>query len=92
MVLWLWCRLAAGALIQPLAWEPPYAAGYGPKKQKKKKKYMHQSILSDHHLWVIMGLGKVQILCWLVATGGRHGKGNLGLSGMQTVWAGLVDQ
>ena len=26
-LLWLWCRLAAIALIRPLAWEPPYAAG-----------------------------------------------------------------
>ena len=26
-LLWLWHRLAATALIQPLAWEPPYAAG-----------------------------------------------------------------
>jgi len=24
-LLWLWCRLAATAPIQPLAWEPPYA-------------------------------------------------------------------
>ena len=24
---WLWCRPAATALIGPLAWEPPYAAG-----------------------------------------------------------------
>ena len=23
----LWCRLVAAALIQPLAWEPPYALG-----------------------------------------------------------------
>ena len=23
---WLWCKAAATALIQPLAWEPPYAA------------------------------------------------------------------
>ena len=27
VLLWLWCRPAATALIQPLAWEPPYAAG-----------------------------------------------------------------
>ena len=27
MLLWLWCRLEAVAPIQPLAWEPPYAAG-----------------------------------------------------------------
>ena len=27
VLLWLWRRLAATAPIQPLAWEPPYAAG-----------------------------------------------------------------
>ena len=26
-LLWLWRRLVATALIQPLAWEPPYTAG-----------------------------------------------------------------
>ena len=36
--LWLWCRLAAVALIQPLAWEPPYAASVALKRQKDKKK------------------------------------------------------
>ena len=34
----LWCRLAATALIQPLAWEPTYATGAALKRQKKKKK------------------------------------------------------
>ena len=34
MLLWLWCRPAAVAMIQPLAWEPPYAAGAALKKQK----------------------------------------------------------
>ena len=37
-MLWLWHRLAATVLIQPLVWEPPYATGYSPKKIKKKKK------------------------------------------------------
>ena len=37
-LLWLWCRPAATALIQPLAWEPPCAAGAALKKAKKKKK------------------------------------------------------
>ena len=37
-LLWLWCRLAATAQIQPLAWEPPYAACVALKRQKKKKK------------------------------------------------------
>ena len=36
--LWLWCRPAAVALIRPLVWEPPYAAGAALKKKKKKKK------------------------------------------------------
>ena len=27
VLLWLWCRLAAVALIGPLAWEPPYDLG-----------------------------------------------------------------
>ena len=41
-LLWLWCRLAAAAPIQPLAWAPPYAAGAAhkmAKRQKKKKKF-----------------------------------------------------
>ena len=49
-LLWLWCRPVATAPIQPLAWEPPYAAGVAQeiattttttkkdKKDKKKKK------------------------------------------------------
>ena len=41
-LLWLWRRLAATAPTQPLAWEPPYAAGAAQemaKRQKKKKNY-----------------------------------------------------
>ena len=34
-LLWLWCRLATAAPIQPLAWEPPYAVGVALKKKKK---------------------------------------------------------
>ena len=37
-LLWLWRRPAATALIQPIAWEPPYAVGVALKRQKKKKK------------------------------------------------------
>ena len=32
----LWCRPAAAALIQPLAWELPYATGMALKRKKKK--------------------------------------------------------
>jgi len=38
VLLWLWCRPAAAALIQPLAWELPYAMGVTLKKKKRKKK------------------------------------------------------
>ena len=37
-LLWLWRRPVAVALIGPLAWEPPYAAGEALKGQKTKKK------------------------------------------------------
>ena len=36
-LLWLWCRLAAAALIQPLAWELPYAKGVAVKRKKRKR-------------------------------------------------------
>ena len=36
--LWLWRRLAAAALIQPLAWELPYAAGAALKSKQTNKK------------------------------------------------------
>ena len=36
-LLWLWCRLVATALIQPLAWEPPYAACAALKDQRGEK-------------------------------------------------------
>ena len=36
-LLWLWCKPAAIALIQPLAWEFPYAAGAALKSTKAKK-------------------------------------------------------
>ena len=35
-LLWLWCRPAATAPIQPLAWEPPYAKAVALKRQKEK--------------------------------------------------------
>ena len=33
----LWCRPAATALIQPLVWESPYAAGVALKTKRKKE-------------------------------------------------------
>ena len=43
VLLWLWRRPAATALIRPLAWEPPYATGAAlemAKRQKKKKRIL----------------------------------------------------
>ena len=36
-VVWLWCRPAAVALIQRLAWEPPCAMGAALKRKEEKK-------------------------------------------------------
>ena len=38
VLLWLWCRLAATALIQLLAWELPYAMGAALKRHIHTKK------------------------------------------------------
>ena len=45
-LLWLWCRPAATALIQPLAWEPPYVEGAALKNQTKdfKKSLAHMGV------------------------------------------------
>ena len=47
-VLWLWCRPAAVAPIQPLAWEPPYVTGADlkSKTQKQKQKTNKQNQIS----------------------------------------------
>ena len=37
VLLWLWCRPTAKALIPPLAWEPPHAAGVALEKAKRRK-------------------------------------------------------
>ena len=37
-LLWLWHRLAATALLRPLAWEFPYAAGVALEKAKRQRK------------------------------------------------------
>ena len=47
VLLCLWCRPAATALIRPLAWEPPYAAGMD-LKRKKKVVHIYNGILLSH--------------------------------------------
>ena len=52
----LWCRLAAPALIQPLAWEPPYAMHMALKSQNKNKNnfisYVYQPL--DILFWAMI--------------------------------------
>ena len=48
-LLWLWCRLAAVALIGPLAWEPPYAMGVALKNKKQKKRVREGDLLEKDH-------------------------------------------
>ena len=43
LLLWLWHRLEAAALIQPLAWELPYAAGATLKSKNKTKQNKKQN-------------------------------------------------
>ena len=38
VLLWLWRRLVATALIRPLAWDPPYAVGAAQEIAKKRQK------------------------------------------------------
>ena len=35
VLLWLWCKLAAAAPIQPLAWKRPYVTGAALKNKNK---------------------------------------------------------
>ena len=67
LLLCLWCKLAAVALIQLLAWESPYgtdAALKSKKKKKKKKKKWSQTtflikkkIFNSHtcNIWKFLG-------------------------------------
>ena len=42
VLLGLWCRPMAIALIRPLVWDPPYAVGSSPRKGRKIKKNKKQ--------------------------------------------------
>ena len=41
MLLWLWCRPTATALIRPLDWESPSATGAALKKTKDEKSWLN---------------------------------------------------
>ena len=48
-LLWLWLWLAAAALIRPLGWEPPYAAGAALEDKKTKRKSTKSDVGGANH-------------------------------------------
>ena len=64
-LLWLWRRLAAAALIQPLTWGPPYATGTALKRPKKRKRqesgdYCNSSGLIVRFYFIDIGIKKME--------------------------------
>ena len=55
-LLWLWHSLAATALIRPLAWELPHAAGAALKRQKKRERES-DGVGQQFKQWVDAGSG-----------------------------------
>ena len=49
-LLWLWRRLAAVALIQPLAWELPYALGAALKRKKDYIVFQRSTVFNSAKL------------------------------------------
>ena len=52
VLLWLWCRPVAIALISPLAWEPPYATSAALGKKKRQKAKMFFQLLSENNIYL----------------------------------------
>ena len=50
-LLWLWCRPAAVALIQTLAWELPYATDAAIKRKKKERGQSQASLAWLANAW-----------------------------------------
>ena len=64
-LLWLWCRLAATALIRPLAQEPPYAMGAALDKTKRQKQKQTNKQKDSVHLFLEYG-GEELAFIWTV--------------------------
>ena len=62
-LLWLCCRLAAVALIQPLAWELPYAMGLALKSEKEKKRTTFKYVLG------LIMIGGIPVTRWEIDLG-----------------------
>ena len=56
-LLWLWCKPEAIALIQPLAWEPPYASDAPPPPPPTdQKKPSPKQKSSNYFIWIPLPL------------------------------------
>ena len=81
---WLWCRLVAAAPIRPLAWELPYAAGWSPKKGKKKTKPKTKNAFSAGMWTSLSTLARAhasrQYVLWATENLNHPGSENAGLS------------
>ena len=61
VLLWLCCRLAAIALIQHLAWEPPCATGAGLKRQQQQQRQQRKKEREKerkNEQWLVVGRWK----------------------------------
>ena len=68
VLLWIWRRLAATALIRRLAWEPPHAEGVALKRTKdRKKKQKKKLVVPAVVQWISSSLGAL----WQVLSQGR---------------------
>ena len=69
-LLWLWYRLAAIALIQPLAWEPLYTTDVALKRQKtythKKKRFIFLQVFHQPRLGYLVKMTVNTLNQWLV--------------------------
>ena len=53
---WLWCRLAAVALIQPLTREPPYAMGVALKEKNNNNNRWGEGWTGDLVVMIVVQL------------------------------------
>ena len=69
VLLWLWRRPLATALIRPLAWEPPYAMGAALKRQKNNKNKFKKTKMSKEKMAAIflkLKMSAFKILCLIL--------------------------
>ena len=69
VLLWLWCRLAATALIRPLAWEPPYALGAALQKAKTHTQKNNNNVIQAGIDAIEYSKGSIELTTWIEKNG-----------------------